>query len=198
MSHGDHGDHDMPGMPKCNLHMLWNTQIYDTCIVFKSWHISSKTGFLLSCIAIILICVFHEWVRVFQRKVDYQVALKLRNKVSGGAVSGSRGSSGRASPVDGHHRDVEDAGLLSGNPRLLRNAFTGAVVPPVSRALRAAIYGSTVFISFFLMLVFMTYNAYLIASVVIGAAIGHYVFGATMNTEAILNQAGDDKGMACH
>lgn len=31
-------------------------------------------------------------------------------------------------------------------------------VPAPARALRAALYGSTVFLSFFLMLVFMTYN----------------------------------------
>ena len=70
------------------------------------------------------------------------------------------------------------------------------------------------------MLVFMTYNvcfrflfsqiavpsykprlfqAYLILSVVLGAAIGHYIFNPTMDVEAILaggNAAG--KGMACH
>lgn len=31
-------------------------------------------------------------------------------------------------------------------------------VPLVSRAIRASLYGATVFLSFFLMLVFMTYN----------------------------------------
>ena len=36
--------------------------------------------------------------------------------------------------------------------------FYRTPVPPVSRTLRAALYGATVFLSFFLMLVFMTYN----------------------------------------
>jgi len=49
-----------------------------------------------------------------------------------------------------------------------------------------------------LMLVFMTYNAYLVGSVVIGAALGHYVFGRTVNVDAILNDSGNGKGMACH
>lgn len=31
-------------------------------------------------------------------------------------------------------------------------------IPPISRAIRALLYGATVFLSFFLMLVFMTYN----------------------------------------
>jgi len=71
-------------------------------------------------------------------------------------------------------------------------------VPPVSRALRAGVYGATVFLSFFLMLVFMTYNAYLIASVVIGAAVGHYIFGSTMDVDAMLSDSNSTKGVACH
>ncbi|PPQ98720.1 hypothetical protein CVT24_003428 [Panaeolus cyanescens] len=48
------------------------------------------------------------------------------------------------------------------------------------------------------MLVFMTYNAYLVFSVVFGAALGHYIFGSTINVDAILNDADEGKGMACH
>jgi len=62
------------------------------------------------------------------------------------------------------------------------------------------LYGATIFLSFFLMLVFMTYNAYLILSVVLGAAIGHYIFGTEMNVEAVLSGGGavSGKTMACH
>jgi solute carrier family 31 (copper transporter), member 1 len=88
-------------------------------------------------------------------------------------------------------------------------------VPTVSRLLRATLYGATVFLSFFLMLIFMTYNvsfarrpivntcsspqAYLILAVVLGAAIGHYVFGGRMDVNAVLSGAGPaGKTMACH
>jgi copper transporter 1 len=47
------------------------------------------------------------------------------------------------------------------------------------------------------MLVFMTYNAYLILAVVLGAAIGHYVFNSRMDVDVVLASAGG-KGMACH
>jgi copper transporter 1 len=76
------------------------------------------------------------------------------------------------------------------------------------------LYGATVFLSFFLMLVFMTYNvrlastpeppyitdslpsqAYLILAVVVGAALGHYIFGGHMDLDAT---SVDAKGMACH
>lgn len=91
-------------------------------------------------------------------------------------------------------------------------------IPP--RALRAALYGATVFLSFFLMLVFMTYNvrscylmltipmliysgaalqAYLILAVVFGASLGHFVLNGYLDVEGVLlGGGGDAKGMACH
>ena len=96
-------------------------------------------------------------------------------------------------------------------------------LPPWPRTSRALLYGLQVFLSFFLMLVFMTYNvsqlpgcyaqssvtlssdtrivhqAYLILATVVGAAIGHYVFSPDMDIEAVLAGAsGGNKGMACH
>jgi len=50
-----------------------------------------------------------------------------------------------------------------------------------------------------LMLVFMTYNAYLILAVVVGAGLGHYIFGQYMDVDAVLAGAGTaGKTMACH
>ncbi|KAF8606366.1 Ctr copper transporter [Ceratobasidium sp. AG-I] len=180
MDHGGHGG--MPMGPKCDMNMLWNTQIIDTCIVFKSWHISSNGAFLLSFIAIVLLGVGYEWLRRAQTILDVRIA---RSIVKGKA---SASLSGRDSPT-------EDAPL---NPRLFKQSAVSNLSPSV-RASRAALYGVSVFLSFFLMLVFMTYNAYLILAVVIGASIGHYVFGAQMDAEAVLNSAGvGGKGMACH
>src|SRR6266540_717906 len=92
--------------------------------------------------------------------------------------------------------------------RTERDLHGRLLVPPVARILRALVYGVTVFLSFFLMLIFMTYNvsvlicltvkagltphqAYYILAVIVGATLGHYIFGATMNTDAILNGQGD-------
>ncbi|RXW20283.1 hypothetical protein EST38_g5584 [Candolleomyces aberdarensis] len=174
-----------------------NTQIEGTCIIFRSWYISSKSVFIGSCIAIVLLCVFHEWLRVFQRKVDYRIALALQKAHSGPGSSGRRSPSPNRSGRSSPEGNLEDAGLLSGR-RLLNTYLTGVPVPQTSRILRASIYGATVFISFFLMLVFMTYNAYLIAATVFGAALGHYIFGATMNPDTILSDGSQGKGMACH
>lgn len=57
------------------------------------------------------------------------------------------------------------------------------------KATRSIIYAVLVGISFWLMLVFMTYNGFLMISVVIGAGLGHYAFGGSLPT---------DRGIQCH
>ncbi|KAK0225530.1 copper transporter [Armillaria fumosa] len=154
----------------------------DTCVVFRSWHIKTTTQFVLSCLAIVALGIFYEYLRALQKTVDARIAASL----SKGKRARRSRSSSRASEA------AEDASLLSG--RVLGKPSAGVPVPPLHRALRATLYGVTVFLSFFLMLVFMTYNAYLIFAVVVGAVIGHYVFGGELN----LGTLGEDKGMACH
>lgn len=67
MSHGDHSSHAMPmtdAPARCTMNMLWNYQIEHTCIVFREWHIYSKTAFIFSCIAVAALGVLYEWLRV--------------------------------------------------------------------------------------------------------------------------------------
>ncbi|KAI0929937.1 hypothetical protein AcV5_006774 [Taiwanofungus camphoratus] len=188
----DHSSHitmaHSTSMPmRCSMNMLWNTQIENTCIVFRSWHISSNTHFVLSCIAIVALGVLYEWLRVAQRDVDLRIARRL---IAEGKGKARTTRSGRNTPES----DSEGAGLLTGVPVL--KTRLGTPLPLVARLTRAILYGFSVFLSFFLMLVFMTYNAYLILAVVLGAAIGHFIFGATMDLEAV--GLVDGKGMACH
>ncbi|KAK7473087.1 copper transpport protein [Stygiomarasmius scandens] len=177
--HGGHGGHDMPMEPMCSMNMLWNTQIIDTCVVFPSWHIRSNADFVLSFFIIIALGIFYEYLRVIQKNVDQRIALSM-----------TKGKRRSRSPSP--NEQVEVQGLLSGGIKSPANVS----VPPLSRVIRAVLYGLTVFLSFFLMLVFMTYNAYLILAVVLGAAIGHFIFGGSINPEALLGDGG--KGMACH
>ncbi|KAF7782138.1 hypothetical protein Agabi119p4_1514 [Agaricus bisporus var. burnettii] len=169
----DHGGHDMPGMGgTCVVSMLWNTNVMDTCIVFPGWHITSKSFFVFSFFIVVALGIFYEYLRIFSRQFDYNLAQTLKN-------------------------NDKSKGLLPGD-RHSKQVVIGTRVPLVPRVLRAGLYGATVFLSFFLMLIFMTYNAYLILAVVLGAAIGHFVFSSTLNTDAILCDSSSGKGMACH
>jgi copper transporter 1 len=179
----------MPMPMKCSMNMIWNTQIADTCIIFEQWHISTTFGFVVSCLVVIALGVLYEYLRMLQSQVDVRIATSLKRKRNNGGNAATR------EPLETVPEE-EDTGLLSG--RSIRRAELVSVVPPGSRAFRAIMYGITVFLSFFLMLVFMTYNAYLILSVVLGAAIGHYVFNQHMNVDAVLNGSSPGKGVSCH
>ncbi|KAG2154380.1 copper transporter [Suillus bovinus] len=179
----DHSAHNMA--PRCSMHMLWNTQIIDTCIVFSQWHIRSNLQFVFSFLAIVALGMFYEYLRVYSRDFDKRVAVKLRIK------NGRRSpltASGQSSPA--RYDDAEDTGLLNAS-RVTRKQ--GFAVPPLYRVMRAVLYGASVGLSFFLMLVFMTYNAYLIFAVILGAAAGHYILSDTIESNSPA-----DKGMACH
>jgi copper transporter 1 len=221
-----------------------NTQIINTCIVFPQWHIKSNSSFVLSFLVIVALGVLYEYLREVQKDVDRRIAVGLR---ASGAERVSRTGSREGRGGREGSSEVEDAGLLTGR-RVLKKAGGGYVstysiwyfhasvkcklilharrtsVPLVARATRAILYGACVFLSFFLMLVFMTYNvgvlapslltpcsrtharthspslwqAYLIIAVVIGAALGHFIFGSTIDVEGVLSGDAGGKGMACH
>ena len=61
------------GLLRRRLTSLRNTQIIDTCVVFKSWHIRSNAGFVLSLIAIVLLGMFFEWLRSYAKSVDRKI-----------------------------------------------------------------------------------------------------------------------------
>lgn len=74
-------------------------------------------------------------------------------------------------------------------------------LPRSHQVIRSLGYAATVSLSFFLMLLFMTYNAWIIGAVVAGAALGHYLFqrpGAAGEDEDEEGDGDDFKGMACH
>jgi len=162
-------------MPRCSMHMLWNTQIANTCVIFSSWHIRGWFTFALSLVVIALLGVTYEWLRKMQRIVDVQTAQQLS----------------RVTSADVNAPESDETTLVLGQgPKLYP-------VPRKARILRASLYGLSTFLSFFLMLVFMTYNAYLIAAVVIGASLGHYIFGSHIEADSILSGVADPKGIAC-
>ena len=103
-----------------------NTQIEDTCIVFKQWHISSRFVFVLSFIAIIFISLGYEYLRAYQRSVDRRIALAL----SRGKGRDKGVVSGRSSPSELSGVDVEDAGLLSGR----RKKFSSWYAPHLAHS----------------------------------------------------------------
>ncbi|KAI8138758.1 Ctr copper transporter [Fennellomyces sp. T-0311] len=128
--------------------MLFNWQVKDVCVVFEWWHIHTATGLFLSCLVIFGIAAGYEYLRAKSSALDQAWHIKK---------------------YDGS--DDEGDGLLS------RATVTPPKLTKRQELMRSVLYAILVAISFWLMLVFMTYNGYLMIAVVLGAGFGHYVFG---------------------
>jgi len=93
-----------------------NTQIIDTCVVFRSWHIHSVSSFVFSCLVIVALGVFYEYLRAYQKAFDHRIATSLATKNR--AITGSRGGSRSGSERSSPEGRLEDAGLLNGRRSL--------------------------------------------------------------------------------
>ncbi|KAL1412018.1 copper transpport protein [Vanrija albida] len=177
MDHGGHGGHGGGGggstAPKCSMNMLWNNQVADTCVVFRSWHIAGWAGMAVSCLAIVAISVGYAALLAHTRAYERSVAAALANAGAGTPPA----SSSRYAAVDTAPRGDQVFKL-----------------PKYARVRRAALYAVSVAIAYWLMLVAMTYNTYLFSAIVVGAGIGHYIYEDEIDLGSLLG----GKGLACH
>ncbi|CUS06784.1 unnamed protein product [Tuber aestivum] len=155
--------HASPGAHNCQMSMFFTWSTKDLCLVFRSWHVRNTTTLILSLLAVIALSAGYELVRDLARRYEARVD---------GALSISEETSsllpGRAGAVAG----AGEAG------RKRRNGRIG----------KAMFYGVQVFYSFFIMLLFMTYNGWVMISVAVGSAIGYTIWGGS----------GAAKSVACH
>ncbi|KAI8394061.1 Ctr copper transporter family-domain-containing protein [Radiomyces spectabilis] len=159
-----HEGHTMPDMPDmsdmCNMNMIFNWQVKNVCVVFEWWHIHTALGLLLSCAAVFAIAAGYEYLRVYASSLDQRYKL----------ANAKKQAAGNAARIDSSEPS-ESEGLLHG--------FTkdGPSLSKQQAIMRSVMYAFLMAISFWLMLVFMTYNGYLMIATILGAGFGHYFFG---------------------
>ncbi|OTB17474.1 hypothetical protein K445DRAFT_57242 [Daldinia sp. EC12] len=131
--------------------MLWNWYTVDACFISSSWHITSKGMFAGSCIGVILLAILLEFLR---RSVKEYDSYLIRKNVSNGLVSTFAGG-------------LPSVNSASGNgyrPKLFE------------QAIRAFLHTAQFVVAYFLMLLAMYYNGYIIICIFIGAFIGSFIF----------------------
>ncbi|KAL1633176.1 copper transpport protein [Neofusicoccum ribis] len=143
------------------MNMLFTWDTTDLCIVFRGWHVGSTWSLLVSLVGVVVLCAGYELVREASRRYEASVAAR-----QGGVKIGGSGvpAPGRA-VVAWSAREEKRVKLI-----------------------RAALYAVQVFYSFFIMLLFMTYNGWVMLAVAVGAFVGYLAFG----------QGSATKTVACH
>ncbi|ROV99920.1 hypothetical protein VMCG_06164 [Cytospora schulzeri] len=165
--HGGHEGHTMPDMPShgemCNMNMLFTWDTTNLCIVFNQWHIRTTAGLLFSLVAVVLIGMGYEALRAGTRR--YETVMNRRME------------------------SIPSDNIAETPPLAWATGQNKAQVNKRVHFIKAVMYALQTFYAFMLMLIFMTYNGWVMVAVTLGAFLGYLVFGG---------QTGATKETQCH
>ncbi|KAI1094024.1 Ctr-domain-containing protein [Rostrohypoxylon terebratum] len=148
----------------CKISMLWNWNTVDACFISASWHIKSKGMFAGSCIGVILLAMTLEGLRRSVKEYDRFLIRKNAN----GPVPVTQADTTKTEPTNA---------TTSGASTSVTPATVASYRPKVwEQGIRALLHTAQFVVAYFLMLLAMYYNGYLIICIFIGAFIGAYIF----------------------
>ncbi|KAI8628998.1 putative high affinity copper protein [Xylariaceae sp. FL1651] len=160
---GMNGDMDMM-TGSCRISMLWNWETIDACFLSESWQIHSHGGFAGLCIAVILLVILLEFLRRVAKTYDRHLVRRHQKAVT---LAASSLAAAQASNASG-------ALIVKDHQNLVRAApFRPNVFQQTIRALLHTLQFST---AYWIMLLAMYYNGYIIICIFIGAFIGSFIF----------------------
>ncbi|KAK4186484.1 Ctr copper transporter family-domain-containing protein [Podospora australis] len=140
------GGHSMGSGNGCKISMLWNWNTIDSCFIASSWKITSSGMFAGSCIGVVLLVMVLELLRRSAKEYDRFLLKKA-------AVA--------AASTDDKGGDILGKGY---RPNVLE------------QAIRALLHCAQFAVAYFVMLLAMYYNGYIIICIFIGAYLGSFVF----------------------
>ncbi|KAI0975266.1 Ctr copper transporter [Xylaria arbuscula] len=162
----------MPGMPNmrpqehpCKISMLWNWDTVDTCFLSKEWHVHSHGAFAGLCIGVILIVILLEFFRHLSRQYDAYIMAQAQEEVA--LVAQGASPSDASGSLNGKEQQVTQAAAV---PVV---SLRPSLVQQLTRALLHTLQFAT---AYWVMLLAMYYNGYIIICILIGAFIGSFIF----------------------
>uniref|UniRef100_A0ABD2XRG3 Copper transport protein n=1 Tax=Trichogramma kaykai TaxID=54128 RepID=A0ABD2XRG3_9HYME len=178
---------------------------YCETILFEGWKISSLGGLIGSIIGIVIMAALYEGLKYYREYLFWKTYNSLQYRSVAGPPSEKSVGPGSGSNVANGSNGSATAAVLEDN-RLARlharrgraqaaikfaTANRSQAHPSLSlflsiprptmlswmHAFQTSLHIVQIILSYFLMLIFMTYNSWLCAAVVVGAAIGYFLFG---------------------
>uniref|UniRef100_H2Y8R4 Copper transport protein n=1 Tax=Ciona savignyi TaxID=51511 RepID=H2Y8R4_CIOSA len=143
-----HSAHDTSIHEEVHMTFYFGTNGVD--ILFEAWRVNSVGGMVGACIAVCLVAMLYEGLKVLRESLLKKYAAKEK------------------------YSNVNSNGV---------EPYVETIEPTVSKMLSKPHFIQTflhlvqVMVSYALMLIFMTYNAYLAISIIFGAGLGYFLFG---------------------
>ncbi|KAI5265942.1 Ctr-domain-containing protein [Aureobasidium subglaciale] len=157
------------GMGACKISMMWNWNTIDACFISSSWRITSKGMFAGSCIGVILLVMTLELLRRLAREHDRMIlSHHLRNittDIPEDCPCPTTPSTSKATST-----------TIASPLQTTRKSRTFKPTLP-QQMVRALLHCAQFAVAYFIMLLAMYYNGYIIISIFIGAYLGFFFFG---------------------
>lgn len=193
--HGHGSGGGMEGMVHHMMSMAFHGG-YNETILFEQWKIDSLAGLLWSMLLIFIMAALYEGLKYYREHLFWRTynALQYRpvtvteksprngttvssnNNGHNGLASGETGGSVTSDGIGGGGEGVDDGSRVV--------HMVGEVIHKQPPTMLSAMHLFQTFLhivqvtlSFLLMLIFMTYNTWLCLAVVLGAALGYFLFG---------------------
>ncbi|KAL4869286.1 hypothetical protein BDV12DRAFT_185339 [Aspergillus spectabilis] len=170
-------DHDMGGMDMgdgdggaaCIISMLWNWNTIDSCFLASSWHIRSRSMFAGSCIGVICLVIALEFLRRVAR--EYDAFIVHRAQLRSQFISPAAQSPPSSSTGDALHKPTAASTGAEGVPIPARIRPT-----LLEQLIRALLHMLQFAVAYFVMLLAMYFNGFIIICIFIGAFLGSFIF----------------------
>lgn len=157
------------------LQMLWNWYTVDACFLARSWHITSSGMFAGSCIGVIGLVIALEFLRRLGKEYDLLLLRDFQSRHTA-VVSTTPYVTGAGSTDAGDGNSSEGLNLVGA--RMAFNGPSGSFRPNLlQQAIRALLHMLQFAVAYFIMLLAMYYNGYIIICIFIGAYVGYFIFG---------------------
>ncbi|KAL2864181.1 high-affinity Cu transporter CTR3 [Aspergillus lucknowensis] len=187
-------DHDMGGMDmggggdgaQCVISMLWNWTTIDSCFLARSWHIRSRGMFAGSCIGVILLVIILEFLRRIAREYDafivHRAQIRAQTQHLSPSPSSAHTSTAESPPStnEDHAKTTTPTAVAAGGGGQggWGGQAAGIRVRPnlTEQFVRALLHMLQFAVAYFVMLLAMYFNGYIIICIFIGAFLGSFIF----------------------
>lgn len=149
----------------CKISMLWNWYTIDSCFIARSWRVKTQGAFAGSCIGVILLVIVLEALRRAGKEYDRYIVAQHIKTLSPTVSSSSSSADGS----NNKNATTSVASPVAAAPRFRPNIL--------QQAIRALLHMLQFAVAYFVMLLAMYYNGYIIICIFIGAYIGYFIFG---------------------
>ncbi|KAI1655337.1 Ctr-domain-containing protein [Daldinia decipiens] len=151
-------------MGECKISMLWNWETIDACFLSETWQVKSRGGFAGLCIGAVLLVILLEFLRRASRIYDQHL---IRQHI--------RATSALAATTVNNSSDTTNGALIAkeGTTALVR--VTPFRPKLWQQAIRASLHTLHFALAYWIMLLAMYYNGYVIICIILGAFIGFFI-----------------------